>query len=71
VTRLRPLVGTAASIVGSSALFALVHGYSLAATLPVFALGVLMAVAFVRTRSLTRIVIAHWLINVVTFVAWR
>jgi hypothetical protein len=31
------------------------------------AVGILMAVVFIRTRSLTRIVIAHWLSNAASF----
>jgi membrane protease YdiL (CAAX protease family) len=69
ITRLRPILGqsTAWVVVASSALFALMHGYSPRETVAVFAYGCVMAVVFVRTRSLTRLVIAHWISNVMYF----
>jgi membrane protease YdiL (CAAX protease family) len=71
VTRLRPLLrdSTAWTVVVSSALFALMHGYSPRGTVSVFAFSCVMAAVYVRSRSLTRLVLAHWLTNAVSFLA--
>jgi len=47
----------------AAALFALTHGYPPRSTLTVFAFGVLYGFVYLSTRSLPRLVIAHWIYN--------
>jgi membrane protease YdiL (CAAX protease family) len=65
---LRPALGAVGAIVGSAALFALIHVdlYRAAFT---FALGMALGVLRVRSGSLLAPILAHALVNTVTFVA--
>jgi membrane protease YdiL (CAAX protease family) len=55
------------SIVISSVLFALAHGYDPATTLSVFTFGLVLGFVFAKSRSLLRVTLAHWGYNVVEF----
>lgn len=50
-------------LLAAAALFALTHGYPLGPTLTVFATGVVYGLVYVSSRSLPRLVAAHWLHN--------
>jgi hypothetical protein len=47
----------------AAALFAIPHGYPPNSTLTVFAFGVVLGWVYLRSRSLPRLVIAHWIFN--------
>ena len=51
------------AVLASAALFALMHGYPLRPALLVLAHGVFFAVVYLTSRSLPRLVVAHWLFN--------
>jgi membrane protease YdiL (CAAX protease family) len=65
---LRPALGSAGAIVTSAALFALIH-WDLYRAAFTFALGVALGVLRVRTGSLVAPVLAHALVNTITFLA--
>jgi membrane protease YdiL (CAAX protease family) len=50
-------------VLAAAALFALMHGYPLGSTLAVFANGLVWGLVYVRSRSLPRLVVSHWLYN--------
>jgi membrane protease YdiL (CAAX protease family) len=50
-------------VLAAAALFALMHGYPLGSTLMVFANGLIFGLVYVSSRSLPRLVVAHWLYN--------
>jgi membrane protease YdiL (CAAX protease family) len=64
IARLGILLGRPAwGVLLAAALFALMHGYPPRSTLTVFALGVFYGVVYLSTRSLPRLVLAHWIYN--------
>ncbi len=65
---LRPVLGATGAIVASAALFALIH-WDLYRAAFTFALGLALGVLRVRTGSLVAPVLAHALVNTITFVA--
>jgi len=62
ISRLGLLLGKrrAWSVLVAAALFALVHGYAPRATLTVFAGGVVCGSVYLSSRSLPRLIVAHW-----------
>ena len=65
---LLPALGSAGAIVTSAALFALIH-WDLYRAAFTFALGIALGILRVRTGSLLSPVLAHALVNTITFVA--
>lgn len=65
---LRPALGAAGAIVASAALFALIH-WDLYRAAFTFALGLALGVLRIRTGSLLAPMLAHALVNTITFVA--
>ena len=65
---LRPVLGATGAIVASAALFALIH-WDLYRAAFTFALGLALGVLRVRTGSLLAPMLAHALVNTITFVA--
>jgi len=65
ITRLATLLGHhhVWIVTLAAALFALTHGYPAAGTLQVFAAGLVWGAVFVRTRSLPRLVVSHWVLD--------
>jgi membrane protease YdiL (CAAX protease family) len=63
ISRLSPRLGKAWAVLLGAALFALIHGYPLGAALMVFANGVGYGLVYMSSRSLPRLVAAHWLYN--------
>jgi len=65
LSRLGPLLGKrhAWGVLAAAALFALIHGYPLGSTLAVLANGVVYGLVYISSRSLPRLVVAHWLYN--------
>jgi membrane protease YdiL (CAAX protease family) len=65
VSRLTPLLGKrrAWPVLVAAALFALTHGYPPLWTLSVFVDGVVFGFVYLASRSLPRLVVAHWLHN--------
>ncbi|WP_456473673.1 CPBP family intramembrane glutamic endopeptidase [Candidatus Pyrohabitans sp.] len=59
--------GAKAGVTLSSLYFAAVH-FDARAFLPIFILGVILAIAYAKTRSLTLVITAHMVINSTTFV---
>ena len=68
LSSLRPALGGAGAIVASAALFALIH-WDLYRAAFTFTLGVALGILRVRTGSLLAPVLAHALVNTITFVA--
>jgi len=57
-------LGSAASVVIAAAIFAIAHGYGSRGTVLTFAVGIVFGAAYVKTRSLPCIVLAHCALNV-------
>jgi membrane protease YdiL (CAAX protease family) len=64
IARLSLVLGRPAwAVLLAAALFAIPHGYPPNSTLTVFAFGVVLGWVYLRSRSLPRLVIAHWIFN--------
>lgn len=63
LTALANKLGTKAAVILSSAIFSLIHYYDFVNTIDVFIFGIIMAITFLKTRSLVPCIIAHALFN--------
>jgi membrane protease YdiL (CAAX protease family) len=68
-TKLRPLLGNsaAAAIAASALLFTILHGYGWHSSLVLFAGAVFFGLLYHYSRAVPRLVLAHWLHNIVIF----
>jgi membrane protease YdiL (CAAX protease family) len=68
-SKLQKLLGgrIALSIFISAGLFAIVHGYTVRGTIAVLATGILFGAVYQASRSVPRLVLAHWIHNLIVY----
>jgi len=68
-SKLQKLLGgkVTLSIILAASLFAIVHGYTLRGTIGIFASGILLGTVYQISRSVPRLVLAHWMHNLMVY----
>lgn len=51
------------AVLGSSVMFALAHGYGVVGSVSTFLFGLVLGLCFLWGRSLPRLILAHWIYN--------